>query len=182
VVEKTPSRRGSGRAFPIWSGREDLNLRPPEPHEGARRLMDCRQASPTVAGRRRPGESRGSPSASSSPRVAMCSPVSGPVTTKRNYQGWASASSFHPTRHLDRASICVCNARSGPERSGTCLPDVGHHLGRELMRFFGHWTGDSSVESQSLRLGCPIAAENPDSVPGEPVVSIATSGSGGRLR
>jgi hypothetical protein len=32
VLEKTPSRTLSGRAFPIWSGRDDLNLRPPEPH------------------------------------------------------------------------------------------------------------------------------------------------------
>src|SRR4051812_41046677 len=39
---KTPSRKSSGRAFPIWSGREDLNLRPPEPHSGA--LPGCATA------------------------------------------------------------------------------------------------------------------------------------------
>jgi hypothetical protein len=30
--KKRPPGEPSGRAFSIWSGREDLNLRPPEPH------------------------------------------------------------------------------------------------------------------------------------------------------
>jgi len=110
VLEKCPPGTRSGRAFPIWSGREDLNLRRPEPHKGDGPLSGCRQASPCVAGRRRPGGNRRSLAGPSSPCVATCCLVLGLVTTKRNYQLFAvrdspSLRARWPNRPLSRKSL-----------------------------------------------------------------------------